>query len=334
MRRTNLIDSPGLLRAQSSARSGPDQRAGADSASKLLQHRHQDDAGWNSSSYRRRCHGRARRETGLHNRHRKRKACGTAQHQSPARQQHHRKSPTKSTRKSTLSARRFRRESDSAFLRPVDDRGRVHQERARRDSAGVVLASIILVVFLRDWGTSVVAGLVIPVTVLFTFVVLKTAESEFQSDDARGLAAAVGLVIDDAIVVVENIVLHRDAGQGRLAGNHSALHEITIPLVGSTITPVVVFSSPDVDHRRYWNFFSRPGGHHGGVALYFASPGFDLDAKSEPVFSLGGERTEETIRLGEAGGSRPLEDRDQEKRDRWSQCAGRKDSVLAAEDST
>ena len=56
-----------------------------------------------------------------------------------------------------------------------------------------------------------------------------------------GLAAAVGLVIDDAIVVVENIVLHRDLGQSRIEAIRSALKEITIPLVGSTITPVVVF---------------------------------------------------------------------------------------------
>ncbi len=56
-----------------------------------------------------------------------------------------------------------------------------------------------------------------------------------------GLAAAVGLVIDDAIVVVENVALHRDAGQGRLQAIKSALREITVPLVGSTITPIVVF---------------------------------------------------------------------------------------------
>jgi multidrug efflux pump subunit AcrB len=56
-----------------------------------------------------------------------------------------------------------------------------------------------------------------------------------------GLAAAVGLVIDDAIVVLENIVLHRDAGQGRFEAIGSALRELTIPLIGSTITPIVVF---------------------------------------------------------------------------------------------
>jgi multidrug efflux pump subunit AcrB len=51
----------------------------------------------------------------------------------------------------------------------------------------------------------------------------------------------VGLVIDDAIVVLENIVLHRDAGEGRVQAIQSALREMTVPLVGSTITPIVVF---------------------------------------------------------------------------------------------
>ncbi|HXZ40314.1 MAG TPA: efflux RND transporter permease subunit [Terriglobales bacterium] len=106
---------------------------------------------------------------------------------------------------------------------------------------GLILASIILVVFLRDWGTSIVAGLVIPVTIMVTFVALKLLNQSFNLMTLGGLAAAVGLVIDDAIVVVENIVLHRDAGQTRLQAIHSALHEITVPLVGSTVTPVVVF---------------------------------------------------------------------------------------------
>jgi CzcA family heavy metal efflux pump len=106
---------------------------------------------------------------------------------------------------------------------------------------GLVLASIILVVFLHDWGTSVVAGLVIPVTILVAFVVLKLLGQSFNLMTLGGLAAAVGLVIDDAIVVVENIVLHRDAGEDRLKAIHSALQEITVPLIGSTVTPVVVF---------------------------------------------------------------------------------------------
>jgi multidrug efflux pump subunit AcrB len=106
---------------------------------------------------------------------------------------------------------------------------------------GLILASIILVVFLRDWGTSLVAGLVIPVTVMVTFIALKLMGQTFNLMTLGGLAAAVGLVIDDAIVVVENIVLHRDLGQSRVEAIRSALKEITIPLLGSTITPIVVF---------------------------------------------------------------------------------------------
>ncbi|OLE14105.1 MAG: acriflavin resistance protein, partial [Acidobacteria bacterium 13_1_20CM_4_56_7] len=106
---------------------------------------------------------------------------------------------------------------------------------------GLILASIILVVFLRDWGTSLVAGLVIPVTVMVTFIALKLMGQTFNLMTLGGLAAAVGLVIDDAIVVVENIVLHRDLGQSRLEAIRSALKEITTPLLGSTVTPIVVF---------------------------------------------------------------------------------------------
>jgi multidrug efflux pump subunit AcrB len=86
-----------------------------------------------------------------------------------------------------------------------------------------------------------VAGLVIPVTLAVTFIVLKILNQSFNLMTLGGLAAAVGLVIDDAIVVVENIVLHREAGQSRLEAIHNALQEITAPLVGSTITPIVVF---------------------------------------------------------------------------------------------
>jgi CzcA family heavy metal efflux pump len=106
---------------------------------------------------------------------------------------------------------------------------------------GIILSSVILVLFLRDWGTSFVAGLVIPVTLLLTLIVLKLTGQSFNLMTLGGLAAAVGLVIDDAIVVLENIVLHRDAGESRLQAIQSALKEITVPLVGSTITPIVVF---------------------------------------------------------------------------------------------
>jgi CzcA family heavy metal efflux pump len=106
---------------------------------------------------------------------------------------------------------------------------------------GLLLASLIMVLFLRDWGTSLVAGLVIPATVAVTFIALRVMGESFNLMTLGGLAAAVGLVIDDAIVVVENIVLHRDTGQSRAEAIRSAIREIRVPLIGSTITPIVVF---------------------------------------------------------------------------------------------
>ena len=115
--------------------------------------------------------------------------------------------------------------------------------RSVRDAIllGLILASLIMVLFLRDWGTSLVAGLVIPATIAITFIALRILNESFNLMTLGGLAAAVGLVIDDAIVVVENIVMHRDLGQTRAESIRSALREIRVPLVGSTVTPIVVF---------------------------------------------------------------------------------------------
>ena len=106
---------------------------------------------------------------------------------------------------------------------------------------GLALACLILFLFLRDATSSLIAGLVIPVTVAVTILFLWAIGQSFNLMTLGGLAAAIGLVIDDAIVVVENIVVHRDRGQGRVEAVRLALREITVPLVGSTITPVVVF---------------------------------------------------------------------------------------------
>jgi CzcA family heavy metal efflux pump len=106
---------------------------------------------------------------------------------------------------------------------------------------GLILAAIILVLFLRDWSSSLVAALVIPATIAITLVAMRLMGESFNLMTLGGLAAAVGLVIDDAIVVVENIVLHRDSGQSRAEAIRSALREILVPLIGSTVTPIVVF---------------------------------------------------------------------------------------------
>lgn len=106
---------------------------------------------------------------------------------------------------------------------------------------GLLLAGFIIWLFLRDIGTALMTGLVIPVAIFVTFIAMKLLGQSFNMMTLGGLAAAGGLIIDDAIVVVENIVLHRDGGEGRLEAVSSALKELTIPLIGSTLTPIVVF---------------------------------------------------------------------------------------------
>ncbi len=106
---------------------------------------------------------------------------------------------------------------------------------------GLLLAGFIIWLFLRDWGTAIMTGLVIPVAIFVTFIAMKILGQSFNMMTLGGLAAAGGLIIDDAIVVVENIVLHRDGGEGPLEATASALKELTIPLIGSTLTPIVVF---------------------------------------------------------------------------------------------
>jgi CzcA family heavy metal efflux pump len=130
-------------------------------------------------------------------------------------------------------------------LEPFYDQSQIVRESIAsvRDAIliGLLLACVILYLFLRDWRSSLIAGMVIPVTVAVTVLVLWLVGQSFNLMTLGGLAAAIGLVIDDAIVVVENIVLHRDAGERRIEAVRKALREISRPLIGSTITPVVVF---------------------------------------------------------------------------------------------
>jgi CzcA family heavy metal efflux pump len=130
-------------------------------------------------------------------------------------------------------------------VRPFYDQSNIVKESIAsvRDAIiiGLFLAALIIWLFLRDWGTALMTGLVVPVTMFVTFIAMKLVGQSFNLMTLGGLAAAVGLVIDDKIVVVENIVLHRDSGQGPLAATASALKELTVPLIGSTLTPIVVF---------------------------------------------------------------------------------------------
>jgi len=106
---------------------------------------------------------------------------------------------------------------------------------------GLMLSIAILYVFLRNWGATLIAAVVIPATVLITLLTLRVMGLGFNLMTLGGIAAAIGLIIDDAIVVVEAVHSKISAGEQRLTAVQQALAEIFRPLLASTLTPVVVF---------------------------------------------------------------------------------------------
>ena len=106
---------------------------------------------------------------------------------------------------------------------------------------GLILSVLILFFFLKNWGSVWTAIVTIPISVLITFVAMKLAGMSFNMMTLGGIAASIGLIIDDAIVVVEAMYAKIAAGRPRLAAIQEAIGEILRPLIGSTLTPVVVF---------------------------------------------------------------------------------------------
>ena len=106
---------------------------------------------------------------------------------------------------------------------------------------GGLLAVLVLVAFLRDWRVTAIAAVSLPLTMVGTFFVLQLAGGTINLMSLGGLAIAIGLVIDDAIVVVENIHRHRAAGEPVAAAAEKGTQELLAAVVGSTLTTVVVF---------------------------------------------------------------------------------------------
>ena len=106
---------------------------------------------------------------------------------------------------------------------------------------GLILSVLILYFFLKNWGSVWTAVVTIPISVLITFVAMKLAGMSFNMMTLGGIAASIGLIIDDAIVVVEAIYSKIASGRPRLAAIQEAIGEILRPIISSTLTPVVVF---------------------------------------------------------------------------------------------
>src|SRR4029078_2755394 len=105
---------------------------------------------------------------------------------------------------------------------------------------GALLAVVVICVFLRSWRIARVAALTLPLTIVSTFLFMRFFGETVNLMSMGGLAVAIGLVLDDAVVVVENI--HRHLARGEENAIEKATSELVAPVVGSTLTTVVVFA--------------------------------------------------------------------------------------------
>ncbi len=106
---------------------------------------------------------------------------------------------------------------------------------------GALLAVIILFLFLRNVRTTLIAAISLPLSVVGTFFIVKIMGGTINLMSMGGLAIAIGLIIDDAVVVIENIYRHLGLGEEPAIAAERGTHELIGPVVGSTATTLVVF---------------------------------------------------------------------------------------------
>src|SRR5437016_2429825 len=122
----------------------------------------------------------------------------------------------------------------------------IASERSTRDAIviGMVLAAFVLLIFLRDWKVTLIAILTVPAVLAATIVLLYVLKMSFNIMTLGGMAAAVGLIIDDAIVMVEHIVRRvRGVREGDPRSRVlEAAREFTNPLAGSSAATIIIFT--------------------------------------------------------------------------------------------
>ena len=130
-------------------------------------------------------------------------------------------------------------------LKPVYDQAALVRDAVRsvRDAmlVGAALAVVVLLVFLRHGRITAVSATSIPVTLAVTSFVMSVIGQTFNLMTLGAMAIAIGLVIDDAVVITENIARHLLLGGGRVQAIRAAVQELIWPVTTSTITTVVVF---------------------------------------------------------------------------------------------
>ena len=105
----------------------------------------------------------------------------------------------------------------------------------------IILVVLILLAFLRSGRSAVIIAISIPISIITTFLIMDFADLSLNIISLSGLTLAVGMVVDDAVVVLENIFKFREEGADRKTAAVSGAKEVAVPVVISTLTTLVVF---------------------------------------------------------------------------------------------
>ena len=106
---------------------------------------------------------------------------------------------------------------------------------------GAALTVLVVFLFLNSWRSTVITGLALPVSVLAAFIPLVTFGFTLNVMSLMGLSLAIGILIDDAIVVRENIVRHVEMGKDHFTASHEGTNEIGLAVTATTFSIVAVF---------------------------------------------------------------------------------------------
>jgi HAE1 family hydrophobic/amphiphilic exporter-1 len=125
---------------------------------------------------------------------------------------------------------------------------------------GAVLVSASILLFLRDWRTTVIATLAIPTSIVGTFAFMYAMDFTLNNITMLGLILAVGIVIDDAVVVHENIFRHMEEhGRPAREAAGTATREIALAVIATTMSLLVIFVPVVFMGGRVGRFFSSFG---------------------------------------------------------------------------
>jgi multidrug efflux pump len=105
----------------------------------------------------------------------------------------------------------------------------------------VALVVLVVILFLQTWRASIIPLLAVPVSVIGTFAVMHVFGFSINALSLFGLVLAIGIVVDDAIVVVENVERNIEAGLKPREATHRAMREVSGPIVAIAIVLIAVF---------------------------------------------------------------------------------------------